>query len=161
MNFSAMLEQVKTKIYARFVKGRCEKLSEKKQTSKSVMREIEKAERTLQNRMNKIQELKNEISEISKNKKEFIKLYEILYQEELKSKIATAWFKEQKMTDKQILKLIEVGSQTYDKIDILETNVVVNAVNQAYNEQISQEGKVTISGNFSKDDSAEKSGRKE
>ena len=61
-------------------------MSEKKQTSKNVLRDIEKAQKTREKLISKISELKKEISDLAKKIKENQKLYDTLYQEELQNK---------------------------------------------------------------------------
>ncbi len=65
-------------------------MSEKKQTSKSVMREIERAKGRYENILQKQTELKKEKAELSKKIKELEKQYGILAAEEFTGKIATA-----------------------------------------------------------------------
>ena len=101
---------------------------DKKQTSKSVMREINRTKKTLEIRQKRRAELKTEISGLSKQIRELEKLHGTLLQEEMQRKIATTWLKDGKMTDTQIMKLLEVGSQIHDKIDLLDTDEVIKAV---------------------------------
>jgi chromosome segregation ATPase len=103
-------------------------MSDKKQTSKSVMSEIEKAKKAYEKCVEKQKNLKAEISELGKRIKELEKQYDVLYREELKNKIAAAWFKDGKMTDAQILKFLELSEGIRDKIDILDTEKAVKAI---------------------------------
>jgi len=96
------------------------------------MGEIEKLRKMRETRISRQTTLKEEIAELSKKIRELEKLYEAVYNEELQHRIAKTWLKDGKMTDKQILKLLEVGNLIHDKIDILDADTVVKAVTDVY-----------------------------
>ena len=108
----------------------------KKPTSKSVLREIERIKKANAKRTEKAAELKKEIGADNIKLRELQKLYDSLCQEELQSRIAREWIRGKKMTDKQILKLLEVGSRIHDKIDDLDTGAVVEAVANAHSKRV-------------------------
>ena len=109
--------------------------SEKKQTSKSVLAEIERIRKSNVRKTERIAVLKKEIAADTAKVKELKKLHNVLQQAELQHKIAKEWIKGKKMTDEQIMKLLEVGSQIHDKLDDLDTGAVVNAVVNASKKQ--------------------------
>jgi len=101
---------------------------EKKPTSKSVMIEIERTKKNNAKRTARIAELKKEIVSGNAKIKELEKQYSTLYQAELISKIADVWFKEQKLTDEQIKKFLELSKQVGGRIDKLDMDTIVKAI---------------------------------
>jgi hypothetical protein len=109
--------------------------TDKKPTSKSIKREIERLRKINAKRAERLAVLKKEISETNTEIKGLVKLYETIYQTEVQAKVAREWIKGTKMTEQQILKLLEVGRQIHDKIDDMETGAVVEAVTNAQKKQ--------------------------
>jgi len=110
--------------------------TDKKLTSKSVKREIERLRKINAKRAERLATLKKEISDTNTEIKGMVKLYETIYQTEVQAKVAREWIKGTKMSDQQILKLIEVGKQIHDKIDDMEAGAVVEAVTNAQKNQV-------------------------
>lgn len=112
--------------------------NEKNYTLKSVKSEISRLEKSREKKKEKIKVLTAELKEDNNRMKELEKIFDELYHEDLQQKIATLWFKEEKMTGEQIAKFLEISKQLHDKIDILDVQTVVNAVTYVYNRQHSE-----------------------
>ena len=112
--------------------------NEKNYTLKSVKSEISRLEKSREKKKEKIKVLTAELKEDNNRMKELEKIFDELYHEYLQQKIATLWFKEEKMTGEQIAKFLEISKQLHDKIDILDVQTVVNAVTYVYNRQHSE-----------------------
>ena len=112
--------------------------NEKNYTLKSVKSEISRLEKSREKKKEKIKVLTAELKEDNTRMKELEKIFDELYHEDLQQKIATLWFKEEKMTGEQIAKFLEISKQLHDKIDILDVQTVVNAVTYVYNRQHSE-----------------------
>lgn len=115
--------------------------NEKVYTLKSVKSEIARLEKSREKKKEKIKALNAELKEDNSKMKELEKIFDNLYHEDLQQKIATLWFKEEKMTGEQIAKFLEISKQVHDKIDILDVQTVVNAVTYVYNRQRSDSEK--------------------
>lgn len=115
--------------------------NEKVYTLKSVKSEIARLEKSREKKKEKIKALNAELKEDNSKMKELEKIFDNLYHEDLQQKIATLWFKEEKMTGEQIAKFLEISKQVHDKIDILDVQTVVNAVTYVYNRQHSDSEK--------------------
>ena len=109
--------------------------NEKIYTLKSVQSEIAKLEKSRQKKKEKISSLTAELKADNTKMKELEKIFDDLYHENLQQKIATLWFKEEKMTKEQIEKFLELSKNIHDKIDVLDVQTIVNAVTYAYNKQ--------------------------
>ncbi|MDE6678546.1 MAG: hypothetical protein K2K02_05850 [Ruminococcus sp.] len=109
--------------------------NEKIYTLKSVQSEIAKLEKSRQKKKEKISNLTAELKADNSKMKELEKIFDDLYHENLQQKIATLWFKEEKMTKEQIEKFLELSKNIHDKIDVLDVQTIVNAVTYAYNKQ--------------------------
>ena len=109
--------------------------NEKIYTLKSVQSEITKLEKSRQKKKEKISSLTAELKADNSKMKELEKIFDDLYHENLQQKIATLWFKEEKMTKEQIEKFLELSKNIHDKIDVLDVQTIVNAVTYAYNKQ--------------------------
>ena len=109
--------------------------NEKVYTLKSVQSEIAKLEKSRLKKKEKISSLTAELKADNTKMKELEKIYDDLYHENLQQKIATLWFKEEKMTKEQIEKFLELSKNIHDKIDSLDVQTIVNAVTYAYNKQ--------------------------
>ena len=109
--------------------------NEKVYTLKSVQSEIAKLEKSRLKKKEKISNLTAELKADNTKMKELEKIYDDLYHENLQQKIATLWFKEEKMTKEQIEKFLELSKNIHDKIDVLDVQTIVNAVTYAYNKQ--------------------------
>lgn len=109
--------------------------NEKIYTLKSVQSEIAKLEKSRQKKKEKISSLTAELKADNSKMKELEKIFDDLYHENLQQKIATLWFKEEKMTKEQIEKFLELSKNIHDKIDVLDVQTIVNAVTYAYNKQ--------------------------
>lgn len=112
--------------------------NEKNYTLKSVKSEISRLEKSRERKKEKIKILTAELKEDNTRMKELEKIFDELYHEDLQQKIATLWFKEEKMTGEQIAKFLEISKQLHDKIDILDVQTIVNAVTYVYNKQHSE-----------------------
>lgn len=125
--------------------------NEKVYTLKSVQSEIARLEKSRQKKKEKISNLTAELKEDNTKMKELEKIYDNLYHESLQQKIATLWFREEKMSAEQVEKFLELSKQIHDKIDTLDVKTIVNAVTHAYNKQLSEDEnkKVAADGNFS------------
>ena len=97
--------------------------------------EIAKLEKSRQKKKEKISSLTAELKADNSKMKELEKIFDDLYHENLQQKIATLWFKEEKMTKEQIEKFLELSKNIHDKIDVLDVQTIVNAVTYAYNKQ--------------------------
>lgn len=106
---------------------------EKIYTLKSVQSEIAKLEKSRQKKKEKISSLTAELKADNVRMKELEKTFDDLYHEDLQQKIATLWFREEKMTKDQIEKFLELSKNIHDKIDVLDVQTIVNAVTYAYN----------------------------
>jgi len=126
-------------------------MNAKKQTSASVKREIEKTQKRLESCKKAQNDGKKEIADLKKHIKELEKLHDTLYREELQDKIVTALFKDDKMTDAQILKILELNKGIRDKIDILDTDKAIKAIIDACGGD-SEKEKVIINDTFSDDE---------
>lgn len=108
-------------------------------TLKSVQTEIARLEKSRQKKKDKISTLTAELKADNAKMKELEKIFDELYHENLQQKIATLWFKEEKLTSEQVEKFLEISKQIHDKIDTLDIPTVVNAVTYAYNKQRSED----------------------
>ena len=115
-------------------------------TLKSVQSEIAKLEKSRQKKKEKISNLTAELKADSTKMKELEKIFDDLYHESLQQKIATLWFKEEKMSAEQVEKFLELSKQIHDKIDTLDVQTIVNAVTYAYNKHLN-EAENTVSNN--------------
>ena len=102
--------------------------NEKPYTLKKVSAELKKIKSSKEKKKEKIKTLTEEVKADNARIKELEQLYDKLYHEDLQRQIAEVWFKEQKMTAGQIQKFLELSRQIHDKIDILDVNMVVQAV---------------------------------
>ncbi len=115
-------------------------------TLKSVQSEIAKLEKSKQKKKEKISNLTAELKADNTKMKELEKIFDELYHESLQQKIATLWFKEEKMSAEQVEKFLELSKQIHDKIDTLDVQTIVNAVTYAYNKHLN-EAENTVSNN--------------
>lgn len=115
-------------------------------TLKSVQSEIAKLEKSRQKKKEKISNLTAELKADNTKMKELEKIFDDLYHESLQQKIATLWFKEEKMSAEQVEKFLELSKQIHDKIDTLDVQTIVNAVTYAYNKHLN-EAENTVSNN--------------
>lgn len=118
-------------------------------TLKSVQSEITKLEKSRQKKKEKISNLTAELKADNTKMKELEKIFDDLYHENLQQKIATLWFKEEKMSAEQVEKFLELSKQIHDKIDILDVQTIVNAVTYAYNREKDENKKVNLNVDFS------------
>lgn len=116
-------------------------------TLKSVQSEIAKLEKSRQKKKEKISNLTAELKADNTKMKELEKIFDDLYHESLQQKIATLWFKEEKMSAEQVEKFLELSKQIHDKIDTLDVQTIVNAVTYAYNKHLN-ETQNTVSNNI-------------
>lgn len=116
-------------------------------TLKSVQSEIAKLEKSRQKKKEKISTLTAELKADNTKMKELEKIFDDLYHENLQQKIATLWFKEEKMSAEQVEKFLELSKQIHDKIDTLDVQTIVNAVTYAYNKHLN-EAENTVSNNI-------------
>lgn len=102
--------------------------SEKDYTVKSVQSELTKLKKAMEKKMAALSQLKSEIKADKKRFKELLSIFNDLCQEDLQRQIAEVWFKEQKLTGEQVQKFLELSKQLHGKIDQLDVNTVVQAV---------------------------------
>lgn len=115
---------------------------EKTYTLKKVTSELKKLYETKEKKKAKIKELSDEVKATNSKIKELEVLHDQLYHEDLQRQIAEVWFKEQKMTGEQIQKFLELSRHLHDKIDILDVNMIVQAVTSIYHTQQMQQDTV-------------------
>lgn len=109
--------------------------TEKVYTLKSIQSEITRLENSRNKKKEKIKTLTAELKEDNTKMKELEKIYDDLYHEDLKEKVATLWIKEEKLTKEQIAKFLELSKQIHDKIDVIDIQTVVSAVTDIYDKQ--------------------------
>ncbi len=109
---------------------------EKIYTLKSIQSEIARLEKSRLKKKEKISSLTAELKADNVRMKELEKTFDNLYHEDLQQKIATLWFKEEKMTGEQVTKFLELSKHIHDKIDILDVQTIVNAVNNVYDNSV-------------------------
>ena len=96
---------------------------------KSVMAEIQRVSRQRDKKTEKVRELNAEIKADNARLKELKNTYDQLQNESLQQQIADAWFKEEKLSGEQIAKFLELSRQLKEKIDVLDVETIVKAVN--------------------------------
>ena len=102
--------------------------SPKKQTSQSVMAEIERTRKANTRRNEKITQLRAEIVADNAKIKDLEKLYKTLNQAELQYQISLILFKEQEYDEAKVLKLLELSRQLGDEIENIDPNALASAV---------------------------------
>jgi len=122
-------------------------MNTKKQTSVSVMREIERIKNACEEIDKKQIAFKKEKSAFRKQLKELEKTYDTLYHEELQNKIAAVWLKDGKISDENIVKILALGEGIRDKIDNLDTGKAIKAIMEACDD--GKKEKVITNDNFS------------
>ena len=96
---------------------------------KSVMAEIQRVSRQRDKKTEKVRELNAEIKADNARLKELKNTYDQLQNESLQQQIADAWFKEEKLSGEHIAKFLELSRQLKEKIDVLDVETIVKAVN--------------------------------
>ena len=96
---------------------------------KSVMAEIQRVSRQRDKKTEKVRELNAEIKADNARLKDLKNTYDQLQNESLQQQIADAWFKEEKLSGEQIAKFLELSRQLKEKIDVLDVETIVKAVN--------------------------------
>lgn len=96
---------------------------------RSVMAEIQRVSRQRDKKTEKVRELNAEIKADNARLKELKNTYDQLQNESLQQQIADAWFKEEKLSGEQIAKFLELSRQLKEKIDVLDVETIVKAVN--------------------------------
>jgi seryl-tRNA synthetase len=104
----------------------------KKQTLVSIQRETERAKKTIDQYAEKQAAIRKQTAELNGRIKELERLSAELRREELVNRVAKRWFGESKMTEAQVAKLLELGVNIRDKIDILDVDAASDAVYRAY-----------------------------
>ncbi len=117
-----------------------EKNNERVHNLRSVMAEIQRVSRQRDKKTEKVRELNAEIKSDNARLKELKNTYDQLQNESLQQQIADAWFKEEKLSGEQIAKFLELSRQLKEKIDVLDVETIVKAVNTIETEK--QEEKV-------------------
>ena len=117
-----------------------EKNNERVHNLRSVMAEIQRVSRQRDKKTEKVRELNAEIKADNARLKELKNTYDQLQNESLQQQIADAWFKEEKLSGEQIAKFLELSRQLKEKIDVLDVETIVKAVNTIETEK--QEEKV-------------------
>ena len=103
--------------------------NERVQNLKSVMAEIQRVSRQRDKKTEKVRELNAEIKADNARLKDLKNTYDQLQNESLQQQIADAWFKEEKLSGEQIAKFLELSRQLKEKIDVLDVETIVKAVN--------------------------------
>jgi hypothetical protein len=106
----------------------------KKKKSEIIMENIVRIQNNNNRRNEKIARLKEEVIADNLKIKELEKQYAKANQAELEEQISTVMFKDNNMSDIQVLKILEITKQIGDKIDNLDTDEVVNAIISASTE---------------------------
>lgn len=106
-----------------------EKNNERVHNLRSVMAEIQRVSRQRDKKTEKVRELNAEIKADNARLKELKNTYDQLQNESLQQQIADAWFKEEKLSGEQIAKFLELSRQLKEKIDVLDVETIVKAVN--------------------------------
>lgn len=109
--------------------------SEKPRTLNSVRRELQRLEKSKEEKKKKIKTLTEEIKAENAKIKELEAVYDELYHEDLQKQISNAWFKKGGLSGGQIEKILKLSKEIKDKIDILDVDTVVQAVNTAYEQK--------------------------
>ncbi len=105
-------------------------MNDKKYTLKNVQSELRKLEAAQESKRAKVQELTAAIKEDTQHIKELEVIYDRLYHENLQHRIETAWFKEQKMTEAQILKFLQLSAKIHDQMDTMDVDTVAQLVQE-------------------------------
>ena len=113
--------------------------SEKPRTLNSVRRELQRLEKSKEDKKKKIKTLTEEIKAENAKIKELEAVYDELYHEDLQKQISNAWFKKGGLSGGQIEKILKLSKQIKDKIDILDVDTVVQAINTAYEQKQSDQ----------------------
>lgn len=101
---------------------------EKVYTLKSVKSEIEKLNKGMARKREKIDLLNAGIKSDRLRLKELEGIYTKLYNESLQRKIADVWLKEKKLSDGQISKFLDLSRKLGDKIDTLDVDTIVETI---------------------------------
>ena len=112
---------------------------EKPRTLSSVRRELKKLEKSREQKKKQIKSLTEEMKAENVKIKELEAVYDELYHEDLQKQISNAWFKKGGLTGEQIEKMLKLSKQIKDKIDILDVDTVVQAINTAYEQKQSDQ----------------------
>jgi len=107
-------------------------MSTQKQTSKSILRIIEKGKKKREKLSLKLAEMKSEMKALSKEIKALEKQHDEVAFEELKSRIATIWVKEENLSDEQILKFLELSKKVSPVIEFMDTEEVAETIKKMY-----------------------------
>ena len=99
-----------------------------RRSKESIMEEIEKLRGYVAERVVKVDKLKEEIGKYNAKVKALENLYNSIYDLELQERLSNECFKGKKLTDEQILKFIEIGSQIVEKIDIIDADTIFDVV---------------------------------
>ena len=113
--------------------------TEKPRTLSSVRRELKKLEKSREQKKKQIKSLTEEMKAENVKIKELEAVYDELYHEDLQKQISNAWFKKGGLTGEQIEKMLKLSKQIKDKIDILDVDTVVQAINTAYEQKQSDQ----------------------
>lgn len=102
--------------------------AEKTYTLKSIHATIAKIEKKKENNKEKIKQLTKEINSYNAKIKELEGIYDKLYKEDIQRQLEIKWFKDCKMTAEEVAKFIELGKKLHEKINILDIDEVIEAV---------------------------------
>lgn len=101
---------------------------EKNYTLKNVQNELKKRIAARDAKCARMKALKASIKEDTKHIKELDALCTTLHHEELQRQIATALFKEQRLTPSQITKLLQLSGQIHNQLDTMDVDAAAEAV---------------------------------
>lgn len=108
---------------------------EKPRTLKNVRLELRRLEKSREQKKAKIRTLTEEMKAENAKIKELEAVYDELYHEDLQKQITNAWFKKGGLSGGQIEKILQMSKQVKDKIDVLDVDAIVKAVNTAYEQK--------------------------
>ena len=103
---------------------------EKHYTLKNVRTELKKVKAAQESKRVKMQELKAAIKADGKRIRELEGIYESLCHESLQHQIATAWFKEQRLSPEQIGKILQLSAKIHDQVDTMDVDTVAQLVQE-------------------------------
>ncbi len=112
---------------------------EKHYTLKNVRTELKKVKAAQESKQAKVQELKVAIKADGKRVRELEGIYENLCHENLQRQIATAWFKEQRLSPEQIGKVLQLSAKIHDQVDTMDVDTVAQLVQEFGDAQVKKD----------------------
>jgi len=109
--------------------------TQKKPTSKQIMREIYKKEKALKKYATKREEIKNEEAALKKQIKELEIQKKEVFKEEIIERVTSTLLKGKDMTDSKIMMIINLGKQFIDELEELGVDEVVQEIKRVYQDK--------------------------